>query len=133
MPQSQLIYLASPYSHPDPAIRQQRFEIVCRVAARLMSLECIIFCPIAHTHSIVLASGLPPGFDYWEKYDKAMMDACTEMYVVTLDGWEESIGVTKEIAYMQQCNKPIRYIVALPNEMQVGYMQYRKYDFGGPL
>lgn len=118
---SQLIYLASPYSDSDPAIRQYRFEIICRVAARLMKQERMIFCPIAHTHPIAVAGQLPTGFDFWERYDKLMMDACAEIWVVTLDGWKESIGVGKEIAYMKSQDKLVRYIDALPDELKPYY------------
>ena len=31
-----LVYLATPYSHGDPAVMQERFEVINRVAADLM-------------------------------------------------------------------------------------------------
>ncbi|GIW55540.1 MAG: hypothetical protein KatS3mg082_1944 [Nitrospiraceae bacterium] len=31
-----MIYLASPYSHPDPAVREERFHAACRAAAALL-------------------------------------------------------------------------------------------------
>ena len=30
-----MIYLATPYSHPDPAVREQRFQVVNRAASSL--------------------------------------------------------------------------------------------------
>jgi nucleoside 2-deoxyribosyltransferase len=105
-----LIYLASPYSHPYPSVRNARFDAVCRVAAQLMSRGLLIFSPIAHSHPIACAGDLPTGFDFWERYDRAHMDACGGMIVVMMDGWETSTGVQAEIAYMRAAGKPIAYI-----------------------
>ena len=40
-----MIYLASPYSHPDPAVREERFREACRAAAKLISLGRIVSRP----------------------------------------------------------------------------------------
>lgn len=105
-----LIYLASPYSHPDPAVRQQRFETVCHTAAYLMQAGHFIFSPIAHTHPICLAGELPPGFEYWQALDKLMLGLCSEMWVVRMDGWEQSVGVKAEMEYMNRLGKPVRFV-----------------------
>jgi len=31
-----MIYLASPYSHPDPAVRAERYRAACRATAALL-------------------------------------------------------------------------------------------------
>ena len=54
-----MIYLASPYSHPDPAVMEQRFETACRVAGWLMARGEIVFCPIAMSHSVAVRYDLP--------------------------------------------------------------------------
>jgi hypothetical protein len=41
-----MIYLASPFTHDDPAVRQQRFEAACRAAAILISQGKTVFSPI---------------------------------------------------------------------------------------
>ena len=45
-----MIYLASPYSHPDPSVREQRFQNACRIAAELMRSGRIVYSPVAHSH-----------------------------------------------------------------------------------
>ena len=42
------IYLATPYSHKDPQVRQNRYEHACKVAGKLMEEGNLVFCPIAH-------------------------------------------------------------------------------------
>lgn len=107
-----LIYLAVPYSHPDTSVRDQRFEAVNRVAARLMREGYHIFSPISHTHPIAMAGDLPTGWDFWEKYDTAILQCCQKLIVLRLDGWQQSAGVRGEIAIAIGLEIPIEYIDA---------------------
>jgi len=45
-----LIYLASPYSHPDPSVRQERYEAACKATAAMMRQGYHVYSPIAATH-----------------------------------------------------------------------------------
>lgn len=104
-----MIYLASPYSHEDSKIREQRFLDVCKAAAFFMGKGISIFSPIAHTHPIAMAGDLPKGWDFWNKCDRWFIEHCDNVYVLMLDGWEESKGVQAEIAIAHQSNKCISY------------------------
>jgi hypothetical protein len=64
-----MIYLASPYSHPDPAVRQERYEAVCQAAAELISRGHIVFSPVAHSHTIA-TYGLPGDWEFWQRTDR---------------------------------------------------------------
>lgn len=105
-----LVYLACPYSHPDAAIREQRFHAVNKVAAKLMSQGSHIFSPISHTHPIAVAGGLPLGWDYWQAYDRAIMSACGKMIVLMLDGWKESTGIAGEIVLAKEFGIPVIFM-----------------------
>ena len=107
---TKLIYLASPYSHHDAAVRQLRFEIVSRVAARLMSGGLHVFSPISHTHPIAEYGSLPLGWDFWEQYDRAIMGVCSRMIVLMLDGWEQSRGVQAEVSLAVEFGLDIEYM-----------------------
>lgn len=102
-----LIYLASPYSHKEDKVRFERFETIARVAAKLMSQGVYLFCPITHTHPINEAGINNPGWDFWCKYDYMMLDRCQELWIADMPGWKESVGVTAEIKYMMEANKPV--------------------------
>jgi len=104
-----MIYLASPYSHPDAAVRQQRFESACRAAAELIRRGHVVFSPIAHSHGIA-QHGLPVDWDFWEAQDRRLLAACDELWVLTLDGWRESRGVQAEIAIARAAGKPVRFV-----------------------
>lgn len=108
-----IIYLACPYTDPDPAVRKARFEVATAVAAEFIRKGRIVYSPITMTHPIdmVLAGESNTlGSDYWVAFDEAFMEMCSEMVVVKLDGWEKSSGIKREIAYFTNCKKLIRYM-----------------------
>jgi len=110
-----LIYLASPYSHADQAVVLQRFEKVCQVAASLMSRGHLIFSPIAHTHPIAMAGKLETHWDFWQRYDRAMLDACGSLWVLMLPDWGMSVGIANEVEYMRRLRKPVAFLQWHPN------------------
>jgi Domain of unknown function (DUF1937) len=108
-----VIYLACPYTDPDPAVRKARFEVATAVAADFIRAGRVVYSPITMTHPIdmVLAGASNTlGSDYWVAFDEAFMEMCSEMVVIQLDGWQESSGIRREIAYFNDHKKPIRYM-----------------------
>jgi hypothetical protein len=91
------VYIASPYSHPDPAVRRLRFEQACRYAGRLLVQGITAFSPIAHSHPIAELCDLPKGFEFWRKFDHSFLSSCDAMHVLQLDGWQDSAGILAEI------------------------------------
>lgn len=107
---SKLIYLATPYNHPDSRVREERFDQACLIAAALMRDGVHLFCPIAHTHPIALQGNLPCGWDYWQEYDRLMLAACDELWIVQMDGWNRSEGIKGEIGIANELSKRIFYL-----------------------
>lgn len=105
-----LVYLATPYSHDDAAVRQRRFEIVNGVAAELIGRGIHVYSPISHTHPIAIAGELPKGWDFWEACDRLILSACVKMIVLRQPGWKESVGVSAEIRMAKEMHLPIEYI-----------------------
>ena len=105
-----MIYLACPYSHEDEAVRIERFNAVNVVAAQLMRKGLHIFSPISHTHPIAMAGGLPKGWDFWNAYDRVMINACEKVMVLKIDGWEESVGVAAEIAIARELGMRVEFV-----------------------
>lgn len=106
-----MIYLATPYNHADPAVRQERFETVNRAAAALMREGKHVFSPISHSHPIALAGDLPKGWEYWEAYDRIMLGVCDTLVVLMVNGWIESPGVSAEIAIAKERGMLIEYVI----------------------
>ncbi|HXH21718.1 MAG TPA: DUF1937 family protein [Dehalococcoidia bacterium] len=104
-----MIYLASPYSHPDPAVRERRFRTACRLAAAFLRAGMLVFSPIAHSHPLV-EFGLPTDWRFWERYDRAHLERCDEVVVLMMDGWKESAGVQAEVRIARELGKPVRFL-----------------------
>lgn len=109
-----LCYLASPYSHPDPAVRQVRYEIACEATAHLMRQGLHVFSPIVHSHP--LAGILPAGWDFWQGIDVHFLGLCQRFIVLMLPGWRESVGVQDEIRMRQSAGRDIEYMAWPPEQ-----------------
>jgi hypothetical protein len=105
-----LVYLASPYSHPDPAVKHERFVAACRAAGSLIQQGVHVFSPIAHTHPIAIECVLPGGWEFWAEYDRLMIAACDELHVLTLDGWQESTGIKAESEIARTLGKRVLFM-----------------------
>lgn len=107
---SSLIYLASPYTHEDPAIVDSRVEEVYRKVSDLMKLGYTVFSPIAHCHDMAKSCDLPTDWEFWNEYDKTIISRCDELWVLKLPGWQNSHGVKAEIQIAMELGKQIRYL-----------------------
>ena len=110
--QSAVVYLASPDSHPDAAVREARFQAACHAAAELMRAGHLVFSPVAHSHSIA-AWGLPTDWCFWERCDRELLSRCDAVIVLTLDGWEQSRGVQAEIEIARALGKPVQSLAPI--------------------
>ena len=104
-----MIYLACPYTHLDPAIRQWRFEAACFATASLMRSGKSVFSPIVHSHPLV-RYGLPVDWEFWQTQDCEHLRRCECVVVLTLDGWEASCGVQAEIRLATEMQLPVHYL-----------------------
>ncbi len=104
-----LVYLASPYSHPDASVREDRFRAVCKAAGHMMAEGEFVYSPIAHTHPIACETDLPKGWFYWSEFDRLIISKCDELCVLTLDGWDKSEGVAAEIKIAEELGIPVGF------------------------
>ena len=107
---SELTYLASPYSHDDPAVRKERADKVCQAAAQIITAGGLVYSPIAHSVALepYLDEG-PADYAYWRESDERMIRCCDTLTVLTLEGWGESVGVTAEIEYAEGLGMRVIY------------------------
>ena len=106
-----MIYLASPYSDPDPAVREQRFQAACKAAAWMMRESQMVFSPIAHSHPIA-QYGRSLDWAFWKRYDQAHLANCSAVGVLKLDGWRESRGVQAEVALARGMGLPVSFMAS---------------------
>lgn len=105
-----LAYLAVPYSHPEASVREERFKAANKMAGQLLNAGWVVFSPISHTHPIALECSLPLGWEFWENFDKSFLSCSKYLFVLRLDGWEQSKGVQGEIKIAQNMGVEIIYL-----------------------
>lgn len=91
-------YLASPYSHSDPKMVQHRADEAARATVHLLTNYpgVNIFSPIVHSHVLHL-SGMKGDWATWKEIDTDFIERMDGLVILTLDGWEDSVGVDAEI------------------------------------
>ena len=106
------VYIASPFSHKYKRVMKEREQEINRVIAELTyKYGYSFFGPITQSAPLErIIPALGGSFSQWKNIDLTWVKACEELWVVMLDGWDISIGVTEEISYAQELGKPIRYI-----------------------
>ena len=103
------VYLGSPYSKYY-AGHDAAAADVSIVAGRLMHLGLVVYAPIAHGHFISAHAELPQTWEFWKKQCQPMIDAASSLVVATMEGWQDSVGLTHEIACFLAARKPVIYV-----------------------
>lgn len=105
------IYLASPYSHPDPTVRRSRERRVSKIGFKLMREGKNLFCPITQSHRLNdFSDGNNLTHDECMRVDYEFLERAKELYVLMIPGWEKSVGVELEIDYAMQNHIPISWL-----------------------
>lgn len=118
-----LIYLASPYSPignysaaESERIKNERFKEISHIAAMLTLQGHHILAPISMNHPWVEnltdenKTFLKSDWLFWQEFDIALIEKCDELWVATMEGWKDSVGVNAEINIAKSLNLPIRYV-----------------------
>jgi hypothetical protein len=105
-----LIFVASAYSHADPAVMQARFEQVEHGISRWLRRNFPVFSPIVYCHRITHKYTMPKDAAWWKAMNDSWLLSSEQLWVATwVDGWEESEGVDGEIVLAAVNNIPISY------------------------
>jgi uncharacterized protein DUF1937 len=91
-----VIYLASPYTDVDPAVRERRFRCAETALFLLLRDRVWAYSPIVHCHELANRNKLPTTHDYWLEYDFDFLRRSDALYTLAIDGWDRSKGVAEE-------------------------------------
>lgn len=108
------IYVASPYSHINLAVQEERYLDVMDYVARLIREGKHAFSPIVYGHEMAKYHKLPTDALFWEEFNHGFLLLCDIVHVYCLDGWETSKGVTAEIKFAQEHSIPVVSVVPYP-------------------
>lgn len=104
------VYLASPYSDPDPFVQEMRYQKAMQVTSILLKNGIYVYSPIVHCHEMSKLYGLPGDAGFWQQFDEAMIRGAEGIFVLRLDGWARSHGVQAEIKLGAVLGKNITYV-----------------------
>ncbi len=98
-PRPFLWYVATPYTHADPSVRERRCALAQRATATLMEVGIHAYSPIANGHpvSFYMRPETVNNHAFWMTHCFDMLERCNGLLVITMDGWRESKGVAMEI------------------------------------
>ena len=119
-------YLATPYTHPDPAIKKQRFEDAAYIAAQLMTMGKHVISPISMCHPMAVSrGGLPGTFAFWSEFDENLIARCDYLALAKLPGWLHSDGMRAEVTIARSRHKEILVVNITPHLKVLGYQPYK--------
>lgn len=98
-----MIYLAQPYSHPDEKIMHQRYLSGLYWCHKLR--DRYVYSPIVHWHNVAIAHSMPTEATFWLDLNFHMIELSRAMYVLQLDGWQDSKGLYEEVNYCEKAGK----------------------------
>ena len=106
-----MIYLCSVYSlNADKALMQRRYQYAAQRTAEFLKEGHTVFCPINHCHPIAEKFDMPREWEFWEQHDLNYIDACDEVWVLQMPGFQDSTGITAEVDYALSKDKPLKFI-----------------------
>lgn len=103
-------YLASPYTHADPFVREQRYLRALEVLKCLTLSGLTYYSPVVHFHPLAKLYGLAADHPEFYRHGLKMLDGSVGMDVLRLEGWHLSRGIKAEVTRAASQGKSITYI-----------------------
>lgn len=94
-----MIYLGQPFKHKNVQIEEARYNLALDVTADLMQRGIFIYSPIVNSYNQNLLFNESQDFSFWRPFDFHMMSKADELWVMKIEGWRESAGLTAEIDF----------------------------------
>jgi hypothetical protein len=106
-----MIYLASPYSHMKQHVEQSRYEAVRGIVAHFTPrVREPIFSPILYCHDLHRSHNMGGTYAHWRRFNISMLRMSNELWVLQLDGWQQSVGVHHEIDFALRAEITVKYL-----------------------
>ncbi len=104
------IYLAAPYTHNNNKTIEERVRMTRLYASAIIKSGRTVIAPTIYGHTFMnKCIKLKGDAETWLKFNTIMLRNCKLMYVLCLDGWEESKGVQQEIEIAKKLGLNICY------------------------
>lgn len=104
-----MIYVACPYSDPDPDVVQYRMDVFADTVCQMLLNDLIPVSPLLN-HFVIGDHDVPLNWQFWSKYSRTLLSKCSELHVLCVEHWDSSEGVLAEIELAKTLGLPITYI-----------------------
>lgn len=102
-------YLASPYSHADLYTEVRRYYLARAATRLLLDAGFLIFSPIVYSKRLKTAAD-NHDYGFWMRIDLSILERADRLWVLQLEGWDNSVGVEEEITYANSRGIPITFL-----------------------
>lgn len=105
-------YISNPYNGTDEQ-KEMRAEMAARVCGLLLKRGVFAWSPIVHNHAMMKTFNqftLEERQTWMLEFDFSLLKASCGMVVLTIEGWEQSFGVGKEIELCKDLGLPILHL-----------------------
>lgn len=107
---SKLIFVSSPYGHPNPDVVEENYLKVTKFVSQLCSNGQVAISPITYGHTLLKYKKMPSDWEFWKNFCVTLLTKCDEMIVYKMDGWDKSNGVAEEIRVATNLGIKIKYV-----------------------
>jgi hypothetical protein len=114
-----MIFLSFPYSDPNPLVIRQRVSLAEKIAASMIKSGMPIISPVLHWHHLLQRFDIPTTYEYWERYCYDMLKMSDILFILMMDGWDNSAGIQGEIRDANKLGIKIMY-----HEIRKGSFKY---------
>lgn len=103
-------FIASPYTHPDKVVMDQRFLEAVELCAWLTNQLYAVYSPIVSWHQTANLHELPKDHHFWKENSRQFLMNAQRLIILCIPGWQESQGVAFEALFAVSLSKPIYLI-----------------------
>lgn len=110
-----VVFLGGPYWHEDPEVRSWRAVQYSKAVAAIVTgpsgESTMVYSPVAYGHAIDgYFDDRGVSESYWRRHGIAMLRRSDQLWILKLEGWEESRGLEAELDVARRSNMEITYI-----------------------
>lgn len=104
-----MLYLASPYSHPEERVRTRRYLATREFVYAQLQLGYPLVSPIVYCHQFARDFGAPLDAKSWRYLNESLLIRSEAVWVLTLQGWDSSVGVKAELEAAELLGLPVTH------------------------
>lgn len=108
-----MLFLSTPYNHPDKEVRTKRVRQTATFAMRRLQMGQVFINPTLYGLTLIdntTEDFNDTGWQTWKNLCLAILDRCDALYVLMMEDWDKSIGVSEEIEHAKARGIPIYYL-----------------------